>query len=86
MTFFKNEGMIKEIKVNNQEASAMVRFVKEENALRFINSKKAIFNRSFIIYSLNEKEVVSPEFIKERENEEAGKIKKPLELLMKEAN
>ena len=42
----------------------MVRFVKEENAMKFVNSKKAIFNRSFITYSLNEKETVSPELIK----------------------
>lgn len=55
MTFFKNEGQIKEIKVNHEESSAMVRFVKEENAMRFVNSKKAIFNRSFITYSFNEK-------------------------------
>lgn len=37
----------------------MVRFIKEEHALRFINSKKAIFNRSFIVYSLNSNEAIS---------------------------
>lgn len=84
MTFFKNEGQIKQIKVNHEESSATVRFVKEENAVKFINSKKAIFNRSFIIYSLNDKEPVLPELAKERENEEAGKIKKPIELEMRQ--
>jgi hypothetical protein len=58
----------------------VVRFIKEENALRFINSKKPIFNRSFISYSLNEKDAVSAELIKERENDEAGKTKKPVEV------
>ena len=52
--------------------------------MRFINSKKAIFNRSFIIYGLNEKEAVSAELVNERENEEAGKIKKPIELEMRQ--
>jgi hypothetical protein len=33
---------------------------------------------------LNEKETVLPEFVKERENEEAGKIKKPIELEMRQ--
>ena len=55
MTFFKNEGQIKEIKVNVESSSAMVRFIKEEVAVKFVNSNKAIFNRSFITYSLNEK-------------------------------
>lgn len=68
MTFFKNEGQIKQIKVNHEDNSAVVRFTKEETALRFINSKKAIFNRSFITYSLNDKEAVAPELVKEREN------------------
>lgn len=46
--------------------------------MKFINSNKAIFNRSFITYSLNEKDVVPVELIKERENDESGKIKKPI--------
>jgi hypothetical protein len=58
MTFFKNEGPVKEIRVNHEESSAVVKFIKEECAARFVNSKKDIFNRSFIVYSLNDKEVV----------------------------
>lgn len=78
MTFFKNEGQIREIKVKHEENSATVRFIKEENAVRFVNSKKAIFNRSFITYSLTEKDSVPAELVKERENEEAGKFKRPV--------
>ena len=52
-TFFKNEGPIKEIKTNPEDNSARVRFVKEEHAIKFVNSKKPIFNRSFIVYGLN---------------------------------
>ncbi len=69
MTFFKNEGPIKEIKVNSEDWSATVRFVKEEHATKFVNSNKAIFNRSFITYSLNEKDTVSADLVRERENE-----------------
>ena len=83
MTFFKNEGAIKEIRCNLEESSAMVRFHKEENAIRFTNSKKAIFNRSFITYSLSEKDPVPAELRKERENEENGSLRKPIELEMK---
>lgn len=83
-TFFKNEGQIKEIKVSPESSSAMVRFIKEEHAMRFVNSKKAIFNRGFITYSLSDKEKVDPELTKERENEEAGKVKKPVEVEMRQ--
>lgn len=69
MTFFKNEGQIKEIKVNHEDSSAMVRFVKEENAMRFVNSGKAILNRTFITYGFNEKEEVSAELVRERIND-----------------
>ena len=69
MTFFKNEGQIKEIKMNMEEHSAMARFVKEEHAMKFVNSKKAIFNRGFITYSLSDKETVPAELVRERENE-----------------
>ena len=51
--------------------------------MRFTNSNKAIFNRSFITYSLNEKDPVPPELRRERENEENGSLKKPIEVEMK---
>jgi hypothetical protein len=44
----------------------MVKFIKEECALRFVNSKKDIFNRSFIVYSLNDKEVVPEQLLLEK--------------------
>lgn len=64
MTFFKNEGQVREIKVNHEESSAIVRFSKEEDSIKFINSNKAIFNRSFITYSLNEKDAVPIHLLK----------------------
>ena len=63
MTFFKNEGQIREIKVNHEESSAIVRFSKEEDSIKFSQSKKAIFNRSFITYSLNEKDIVPLDYV-----------------------
>ncbi|CAM6002638.1 unnamed protein product [Sphagnum balticum] len=54
---------------HGEDWSATVRFVKEEHATKFVNSNKAIFNRSFITYSLNEKDTVSADLVRERENE-----------------
>lgn len=76
MTYFKNEGPVKDIKINLEESSAMVRFVREESAIRFINSKKAVLNRECIVCSFNEKEVVPQEMVQKREDEETGKVKK----------
>lgn len=53
-TFFKNYGSIKNIKVNEDKNSAIVRFHREQDALKFMNSKTKVFNRSYILYSLNE--------------------------------
>ena len=66
MTFFRNEGQVKEIKVRQDDNSAIVRFIKEEHAVKFVNSNKAIFNRSFITYSLSDKDTVPPELLRER--------------------
>ena len=71
--------------MNLDDFSATIRFAKEEDSIKFINSNKAIFNRSFITYSLNEKDLVPLELIKERENDESGKIKKPIEVEIKQS-
>ena len=52
--------------------------------MKFFVTKKPIFNRGFIVYSLNEKDTVPPELIKERENEDAGIVKKSPEQIMKQ--
>jgi hypothetical protein len=54
--------------VRHEDNTAVVRFIKEEHAIKFVNSKKAIFNRSFITYSLTDKEAVPAELVREREN------------------
>jgi hypothetical protein len=64
MTFFKNEGIIKEIKSDQINCTAVVRFVKEDHAIKFVNSGKPIFNRSYIVYSLNESDPIPVNLIK----------------------
>jgi hypothetical protein len=77
--FFNNaDGKIKDIKLNAEDNSAVVRYSREEDAIKFVNSKTSILNRSFIIYSLTENQPVPPELVKERENDEAGIIKKSI--------
>lgn len=53
-TVFRTYGSIKNIKVNEEKHSAVIRFHREQDALKFFNSKIKIFNRSYIVYSLNE--------------------------------
>jgi hypothetical protein len=45
-----------------------------------LKSSKIIFNRTYITYSDDEKFVVSAELIKEREADEDGNAKRPMEL------
>lgn len=51
MTFFRNYGGIKNIKTSDETNSAFVRFEKEQDALRFVNSQALVFNRPYIAYA-----------------------------------
>lgn len=49
-----------------------------------MNAKKSIFNRGYIVYGLSDNVVVSEEYKKARESEEAGIIKKPVDVELRE--
>ena len=51
MTFFRNYGGIKNIKPTEENNSAIIRFEKEQDALRFVNSQALVFNRPYIVYN-----------------------------------
>ena len=54
MTFFRAFGTIKNVKVSEESHSACIRFEREQDALKFIQNKTLVFNRSYIIYDTNE--------------------------------
>ena len=74
-TFFRTYGSIKNIKSNEEERTAVIRFDKEQDALKFINSKVKAFNRSFILYDLKQDFDVPEEMFKECEKDEAANAK-----------
>ena len=59
MTFFKTYGSIKNVKVNQESNSACIRFEREQDAFRFKSSENLVFNRSYIIYDIEENFSVS---------------------------
>ena len=54
----------------------MIRFLKDEHALKFLKSNKFIFNRSFIVYGNKDNLAVTQQQIQDRITDEQGIIKK----------